>query len=199
MGDALSSYQKIGGANSRLAERFPNLAIYMELVEKQMADAKANANYSHDKSYINWVPETSSGTKYAWGDQSLRDFLFASDKQDVEVYVRSAAFNEYRNNVFLGCATDVYVYSHWGVLTTSVVNNYGYPSTSEYFTQAMNGDLSKISQSSTWQATVPGFETIPYEKFGRTVLENVDLFCPIVVAEEDFDNNMTFDDLFNKK
>ncbi len=200
MTSALSTYDNHGGTNSRYAERFPNLAMYMELTRTHLAAAKADPDYAWNTATVAWNLTAQSGSAYAWGNDSLYTFLMKNkDYQDIEVYLRSPAYNEYVGNIFLGCSTDIYSYTPWGLQTTNVENNYGLPATSEYFTQAMQGDLSKITQASTWQSQVPGFETIPYERFGRTALNEVELFCPIVAAEEDFDIDMSFEDLLNKQ
>lgn len=198
MTTALNTYdEKYGGASSRYTERFPNLAIYMELARIHLNAAHADEEHDFTSATIAWNLTKQSGTKYAWGNDSLYDFLTAkTETQDIEVYLRSPAYNEYVGNIFLGCATDIESYTPWGVLTTNVKNNYGLPATSKYFTQAMNGDLSEITQASTWQGKVSDFETIPYERFGKTKLSAVELF---VVTDENFDIEMPFDQLVSKK
>lgn len=197
MKDALSMWERTGGSDSRYAERFPNLAIYMELTARHLEQAASYQNYTWETATVAWDFDfTQKESTYPWGNMSLRDFLFSfKDTQDIEVYLRSPAYNAYYNNVLLGCGIDILSYTQWGLQTTMVRDNYGLHSSSTYFTQAMNGDLSAITQAETWQSVISDFETVPYEKFGYTEKNAIEIFCPIENAEEDYDLNQSFDEL----
>ena len=197
--EALASYDKVGALDGRFAERFPNAAIYMELVRAHLALADSDEGYKWETATVAWNPLSRSYAKYPWGEESLYDFLLShKDTRDIEIYLRSPAYNEYIGNVFIGCSTDIYSYTPWGMQTTNVQNNYGVLAVTDYFEQAMKGDLSKITQSSSWQAHVPGFESIPYERFGRIEVQAHTIVCPIHPEGEQFDTNLPFDNLFGQ-
>ena len=147
--------------------RFPNSVIrYGELAKHIRNRAAKGEQYDPRRAY--WSFTEQKGCKYPWGNQPLADFLDSQPDDTREIYLRSTSFSYIANNVYLGCTCDINQFCRWNVLTSVVQDNLGLNKEDTRFAQAMAGDYAALAKPSMWQAVIPHFEAIPFEKMGLT-------------------------------